>query len=163
MILTLLLSGQFLNITISIALIKRLGIVGVAIGTAVPHILLAVVVLPAYGARQVGMPLLDYFIEGYFRPVIAALFFVAGCIVARRFIDFVSFVEFFGAVAVISAFYVRMVFSRQSMKSFFQRVRIQPRTARQPKQRKGIGHAAKLSPHEQLATALGLVTLNPPF
>lgn len=28
---------------------------------------------------------------------------------------------------------------------------------------KGVGHVAKLSPHEQWAEALGLVTLKPPF
>src|SRR5205807_4665924 len=35
--------------------------------------------------------------------------------------------------------------------------------ARLSKKREIISHAAKLSPHEQCATAFGFVTLNPPF
>ena len=39
---------------------------------------------------------------------------------------------------------------------------IQPRTARLVEQGEVVGHALKLSPHEQLVAALGFVTLKPP-
>src|SRR3984893_6140706 len=44
-----------------------------------------------------------------------------------------------------------------------QLLRIQPRFSRLLQLSKVIGHAAKLSPQEQCATAFGLVTLKPPF
>src|SRR2546421_6879952 len=56
-----------------------------------------------------------------------------------------------------------MVFECLAVKNFLQRRRLQPRYARLLEQRKIIGHAAKLSPQEQCATAFGFVTLNPPF
>src|SRR2546423_5571210 len=56
-----------------------------------------------------------------------------------------------------------MVFECFAVKNFLQRRRLQPRYARLLEQRKIIGHAAKLSPQEQCATAFGFVTLNQPF
>jgi hypothetical protein len=40
---------------------------------------------------------------------------------------------------------------------------IQPRPAREVEDGEEVGHAEKLSPQEQWATAFGLVTLKPPF
>ena len=44
-----------------------------------------------------------------------------------------------------------------------QRIEIDQRPPLEPEKSKIIGRAEKLSPHEQWATAFGLVTLKPPF
>src|SRR5437868_504382 len=49
------------------------------------------------------------------------------------------------------------------VKSLLQLAIVEMRPTRLPQKREIIGHAAKLSPQEQCATAFGLVTLNPPF
>ena len=95
-----------LNITLSIVLVSRFGIVGVAIGTAVPHILLALVILPAYAVRQVNMSLFEYFTQGYLRPIAAAGIFAAGCLLARKYVEISTFLEFFGIVALLSIVYL---------------------------------------------------------
>lgn len=95
-----------LNVVISIALVNRYGIIGVAIGTAVPHMLLALIVLPPYAVRQLNMSLFDYFKQGYLRPIAAAAVFAAGCLLAKQIVQFTTFFEFFGTVLVICVVYL---------------------------------------------------------
>src|SRR5437868_10758810 len=49
------------------------------------------------------------------------------------------------------------------VKSSFECAIVEMRLVRLLKESEVIGHAAKLSPQEQCATAFGFVTLNPPF
>src|SRR5438105_15352867 len=56
-----------------------------------------------------------------------------------------------------------MLFERFPVKDFLKPRGIEPGRAGLVEQREEIGHAAKLSPQEQCATAFGFVTLNPPF
>src|SRR5437868_12062140 len=56
-----------------------------------------------------------------------------------------------------------MLLERFPVKDFLKRSGIEPGRAGLVEQREEIGHAAKLSPQEQCATAFGFVTLNPPF
>src|SRR3954462_2413924 len=58
---------------------------------------------------------------------------------------------------------IRMLLQRLPAKDFLQRSGIEPGNPRLLEEREIIRHAAKLSPQEQCATALGFVTLNPPF
>src|SRR5205807_8344691 len=56
-----------------------------------------------------------------------------------------------------------MLLERFPVKDFLKPRGIEPGRAGLVEQREEIGHAAKLSPQEQCATAFGFVTLNPPF
>src|SRR4051794_14135903 len=58
---------------------------------------------------------------------------------------------------------VRMRLQRFRVVNLFQGLAIEPWQMRLVEQREIIGHAAKLSPQEQCATAFGFVTLKPPF
>jgi hypothetical protein len=58
---------------------------------------------------------------------------------------------------------IGMMRRREHVEFFLQLAGIEPWTARLVENSKVIGHAAKLSPQEQWATAFGLVTLKPPF
>jgi len=57
---------------------------------------------------------------------------------------------------------IRMHLGGAGEKLGLERSGIQPRSARFVEQGEGVGHALKLSPHEQLVAALGFVTLKPP-
>ena len=82
----------------------------------------------------------------------------------KRLIRVVSSREVsFRRPAAADAVRVRMLVQRFLVKRLLQRFEIQPGAARLIEQREVIGHAAKLSPQEQCATAFGFVTLKPPF
>ena len=69
------LSAAILNLVLSLILVRILGIVGVALGTLIPILLLDLCVLLPYGARQIGMPLpvLLHQVLGRQLPPLAAL------------------------------------------------------------------------------------------
>src|SRR3954453_23537353 len=79
--------------------------------------------------------------------------------VAQHLIGFIQLREIVSALRVG----VGMRVERLRVEGVLQLVRIEPGIPRLMEQRKKIGHAAKLSPHEQCGTAFGFVTLNPPF
>ncbi len=66
-----------INLTVSVVLINIVGLVGVAFGTAVPHILIVGWVLPRALPKLFPMNLRDYYVAVYARTLVAALPFVA--------------------------------------------------------------------------------------
>lgn len=58
------------NLILSIVLIRPLGIVGDAIGTAIPLLCTALFFLPRHMCRQLGIPVRKFLVEAYFYPVI---------------------------------------------------------------------------------------------
>src|SRR5207248_9599833 len=77
--------------------------------------------------------------------------------------DLVSLVKFREVARTLGGHRIGMGFQRFAVINLLQPSRVKPRYAWLLKQRKVIGHAAKLSPQEQCATAFGFVTLKPPF
>src|SRR6202011_5257348 len=67
------------------------------------------------------------------------------------------------AIRFVQHGHIRMFPASQLVIFLLQLLSIQPGFSRLLQQSEVIGHAAKLSPQEQCATALGLVTLKPPF
>jgi O-antigen/teichoic acid export membrane protein len=61
------------NVILSIALVRPLGIVGDAIGTAVPMLCTAVFFLPRHTCRQLGVPVRKFLVEAYFYPVVLCI------------------------------------------------------------------------------------------
>jgi O-antigen/teichoic acid export membrane protein len=61
------------NVILSIALVRPLGIVGDAIGTAVPMLFTAVFFLPRHTCRQLGVPVRKFLVEAYFYPVVLCI------------------------------------------------------------------------------------------
>jgi len=59
------------NVALGLALCPRFGIVGVAIGVAVPNLVMCVWVI-GYTARGLGVPLRTYLGEAWLRPMVAA-------------------------------------------------------------------------------------------
>ena len=67
-----------LNLGVSIALAKPLGVVGVAIGTTVPGLLVRLVALPMYGVRTFGGSFLPFALRAWTVPLLACGLTTAG-------------------------------------------------------------------------------------
>ncbi len=67
------------NLALSIALIHPLGLVGVAIGTTIPHAIVVGAVLPCLLPRWLPIRLSEDYLRVYLRPLIAAIPFAAAC------------------------------------------------------------------------------------
>jgi len=67
------------NLILSVILVRSMGIVGVAIGTAIPHLVTVIVVLPVAICRAVGVSVMHYFRTVYVGPMVAAIPFGATC------------------------------------------------------------------------------------
>jgi O-antigen/teichoic acid export membrane protein len=61
------------NVILSIVLVRPLGIVGDAIGTAIPLLCTSVFFLPRHMCRQLGIPVRKFLVEAYFYPVVLCL------------------------------------------------------------------------------------------
>jgi len=66
------------NLVLSIVLVKTVGLVGVALGTAIPSAVMVVVILPAIAARLVGTTPLEIYKQAYLRPLLAVAPFAVG-------------------------------------------------------------------------------------
>lgn len=65
------------NLVLSIWLVRTLGLVGVALGTAIPSAVMVVIVLPLIAGRVVGATLPRFYSQAYVRPLLAIAPFVA--------------------------------------------------------------------------------------
>ncbi len=65
------------NLLLSIILVYPFGIVGVALGTAVPQLLFMGLILPLLVSKAVKFPIGRYIYEAYFRPFAAVIPFYA--------------------------------------------------------------------------------------
>jgi O-antigen/teichoic acid export membrane protein len=63
------------NLALSIVLALKYGVVGVAIGTAVPQLVLNALVIPWYVCRQTGTGLLTYYLKVYANCAVSAAVF----------------------------------------------------------------------------------------
>lgn len=71
------------NLGLSIALVRPLGIVGVAIGTAIPNVIYNVAVEHRV-CSQLGISLREFFLKCYLKPLLLAPFLAVGWIFASR-------------------------------------------------------------------------------
>jgi O-antigen/teichoic acid export membrane protein len=73
------------NIILSVALVPALGIVGDALGTAIPLAFTAIVFLPRHMKKQIGVPVGTFLRDAYTLPVLLALPLVVALWLANRF------------------------------------------------------------------------------
>jgi O-antigen/teichoic acid export membrane protein len=72
------------NLSLSIYLIRKLGVVGVAWGTTLSGFTLNAFVWPRYIAKLLDVPLSRYLFQSWVRPVVAAIPFAVACYLADR-------------------------------------------------------------------------------
>jgi len=65
------------NLALSIFLVRKIGLIGVAWGTVIPELICTGLILPAYTLRLVGLDTRDYLQKAYLRPVLCAIPLVA--------------------------------------------------------------------------------------
>jgi O-antigen/teichoic acid export membrane protein len=65
------------NLILSIILVRKMGLIGVAWGTVIPNLICSSFVVPFYTVRVLKMNLREYLLKAYLRPVICALPLVA--------------------------------------------------------------------------------------
>jgi len=61
------------NLILSVILVRRIGIIGVAWGTVIPNLVVSSIVVPLYTLRVLGIGVKDYLMNAYLRPVLCAL------------------------------------------------------------------------------------------
>ena len=61
------------NLILSIILVRKFGLVGVAWGTVIPHIISTAVLIPSFTLGALKMKWSDYLVRGLVRPVLAAI------------------------------------------------------------------------------------------
>lgn len=93
------------NVILSVILVGPLGIVGVAIGTAIPHIAIMGIALPIYTCRLLGIPLSRYIKESMTGPLLNTIPFVIGALLIREFAPPESLLLFFVGIAGLCAVY----------------------------------------------------------
>lgn len=96
---------------LSVVLVQSMGILGVAIGTAIPHVILVLAILPVSVCFKLKLGVGRYFAGVYSRPLLAALPFVAGALVVRYYLEPGNLLVFFAELAVLCAVYAAATYA----------------------------------------------------
>jgi O-antigen/teichoic acid export membrane protein len=88
------------NLTLSIYLVRKIGIIGVAWGTVVPSLFSQTVLWPRYLSRVLDLPVWRYLWDGWIRPTLATLPFGLVCFWIDNHWDAPSMTRFFLQIAV---------------------------------------------------------------
>jgi O-antigen/teichoic acid export membrane protein len=73
------LGEALVNLVLSVILVRKLGLIGVAWGTAIPHLITNTVIIPLYALRQTQLPLGEYVRKALGPPALCALPFALIC------------------------------------------------------------------------------------
>ncbi|MCB2173737.1 polysaccharide biosynthesis C-terminal domain-containing protein [bacterium] len=98
------------NLGLSVILIKPFGIAGVAMGTAIPHILVSLVVFPLYARTITGIALYDYWKRAFLPPILAIIPFVILAWLIKQTVVIESLLAYFSYIAIITLCYLLVSF-----------------------------------------------------
>jgi O-antigen/teichoic acid export membrane protein len=87
-----------LNLTLSIILIKTVGLYGVAWGTSISMVISHLIFWPRYVRREIGVPIRTYVWEGWIKITLCALPFAVACVLVDRYLHVKSLIGFFTQV-----------------------------------------------------------------
>jgi len=91
----------FANLGLSIFLVRRIGIYGVAWGTTIPSLIVEVLLWPPYVCHLVKISMGEYLWQTWIRTGLAVLPFTLGCYLAERFWPARNLAYFFAQIAAI--------------------------------------------------------------
>jgi O-antigen/teichoic acid export membrane protein len=83
------------NLALSLVLVQRLGIVGVALGTLIPNVLVSLGYIPRRLATATGVPVGAFYRDAVFLPTIACLPFGLATAMVERFMPAANLAMFF--------------------------------------------------------------------
>ena len=89
------------NLTLSIFLVRRMGITGVALGTTIPSLFVELVLWPPYVCRLVGISVREYLWQTWARTFVAAVPFSLGCYLAEIYWPAKNLAVFFLQIGVL--------------------------------------------------------------
>jgi O-antigen/teichoic acid export membrane protein len=99
------------NLGLSIYLVQKMGIVGVALGTAISHAIVVLLLLPTLVSRLMTISISQYFIRSYCRPLLAAVPFLVAALWVRNHWPAANLAVFFAQVAALCCVYVAAVYA----------------------------------------------------
>jgi O-antigen/teichoic acid export membrane protein len=91
------------NIALSVYWIKPLGLLGVALGTAIPNLVTALLVIPWLARRTVSLPIGEFWVKVWVRPLLAMVPFAAASALVESVDRSSSLLVFFAGVAACVA------------------------------------------------------------
>ncbi len=94
------------NVVLSALLVRRLGILGAALGAAIPHLIMVIVVLPIIISKIVNIKLSEYLRSSYYGPFLSAVPFAMACFLVPFFYTAHSLLLFFGEIVALLPIYV---------------------------------------------------------
>ena len=95
-----------INLALSIVLVQSMGLVGVALGTAIPHTVIFGVILPLYTCRLLGIPWWQYLQKSLLGPLANVVpFLLAAWFVHEQLVP-TNLIVFFVIVIILSILYV---------------------------------------------------------
>jgi O-antigen/teichoic acid export membrane protein len=89
------------NLILSIILVRRIGIYGVAWGSAIPSVIVEMLLWPAYVSKLVAIPIRTYLWETWFRTTLGVIPFGLACALAERFWPAPNLAVFFLQIAAL--------------------------------------------------------------
>lgn len=105
------LAEAVVNLALSIVLVRIMGLAGVALGTAIPSVIIGVLVLPGIAGRVAGIGLPKFFEHAYLRPLAAITPFAAAAIWVRVEWPASDLLGFFARVFGLLLLYVPCAFA----------------------------------------------------
>jgi O-antigen/teichoic acid export membrane protein len=94
------------NLVLSIFLVRRIGMNGVAWGTVIPNIIVQLFFWPRYVCKLLEMPVRSYLWQSWARPVLAAIPFGVACYLTDRHWGAADLSQFFLQIAAILPLFV---------------------------------------------------------
>jgi O-antigen/teichoic acid export membrane protein len=98
------------NVTLSVVLAKRFGLIGVALGTAISHIIVVLFVVPRLVCPKVGIGTADYLVKTYLRPILAAAPFLMAVFWVSASLELTSLIRFALTVVLLLVGYAPCAF-----------------------------------------------------
>jgi len=89
------------NLTLSIYLVRKIGIDGVAWGTVLPSLVSQIVLWPRYLSKLLGLTVWSYFRECWIRPALATAPFCLACLWTDHYWGATNLVHFFLQIAAL--------------------------------------------------------------
>src|SRR5450755_1049158 len=89
------------NLILSIILVRRIGVYGVAWGTAIPSVVIEVLFWPVFISRLVKISVRTFLWETWFRPAVAIVPFSLACVAVERYWPARNLLWFFVQIAVL--------------------------------------------------------------
>jgi O-antigen/teichoic acid export membrane protein len=90
-----------LNLSLSVILVRRIGIYGVAWGTTIPSVIMEMFLWPAYICKLLEMPIRTYLWQTWFRTGLGVIPFALACALSERLWPAHSLITFFLQIAAL--------------------------------------------------------------